>query len=90
MSRYNFEAMQLAKKACWRRPHTGVHKKFETITCEEADDDTQIQRLKDESRTLLMRGNGTQQVKPKDAMENFIIERKFPRKIYLREPAELT
>lgn len=35
-----------------------------------------------------MRGNAAE--KTKDAMENFIIQRKFPRKIYLRDPAELT
>jgi hypothetical protein len=50
----------------------------------------EIEKLKGESRTLLMRGNPSLQEKQKDAMDNFIIERKFPRKIYLSEPGELT
>ncbi|TNV80592.1 hypothetical protein FGO68_gene3081 [Halteria grandinella] len=79
--------MQLAKKACWRRPNTGASKKFETI---KDKDEVEIDKLKSESRTLLMRGNPQLLEKPKDAMDNFIIERKFPRKIYLREPGELT
>ena len=62
MDMYNYEAMQLAKKACWRRPP---------------------------AKTANLSPSGT--LSPgRQVADDLRIERHFPRKIYLREPGELT
>jgi hypothetical protein len=78
MDLYNYEAMQLAKKACWRRP------KGSRTT------NTSQNRSKNDSGLDYTDHAAPFGAKKRDPTEDFVIERKFPRKIYLRDPGELT